>query len=140
MKPLGIKAKVALATSITSILMIALVTVVQMQRVKHDFARVLFTQQTALVARTAEELDDKLTALLEIVAFSARKQPLELGTSPERLRACYQDRAILSLFDELVVYGADDKAIADLPVVPGRVGMYVSDRAYFKQVMYTRRQ
>ena len=139
MKPLGIKAKVALATSITSILMIALVTVVQMQRVKHDFSRVLFTQQTALVARTAEELDDKLTALLEIVAFSARKQPLELGTSAERLRAYYQDRAILSLFDELVVYGADGKAVADLPVVPGRVGMDVSDRAYFKQVMYTRK-
>ena len=139
MKPLGIKAKVALATSITSILMIALVTVVQMQRVKHDFARVLFTQQTALVSRTAEELDDKLTALLEIVAFSARKQPADLGTSPERLRAYYQDRAILSLFDELVVYSADGKAIADMPAVPGRVGMDVSDRAYFKQVMYTRK-
>ncbi|OFA09154.1 hypothetical protein DUPY_01310 [Duganella phyllosphaerae] len=139
MKPLGIKAKVALATSITSIMMIALVTVVQVQRVKQDFSRVLFTQQTALVGRTAEELDDKLTALLEIVAFSARKQPPGLVNSAERLRAYYQDRAILSLFDDLIVYSADGKAIADLPVVPGRAGMDVTDRAYFRQVMTTRK-
>ena len=107
MKPLGIKVKVALATSITSILMIALVTVVQMQRVKQDFARVLFAQQTALVTRTAEELDDKLTSLLGIVAFSARNQPPELAGSPDRLRAYYQDRALLSLFDDLLVIGAN---------------------------------
>ena len=139
MKPLGIKAKVALATSITSIMMIALVTVVQVQRVKQDFSRVLFTQQTALVGRTAEELDDKLTALLEIVAFSARKQPPGLVNSAERLRDYYHDRAILSLFDDLIVYSADGKAIADLPVVPGRAGMDVTDRAYFRQVMTTRK-
>ena len=98
MKPLGIKAKVALATSITSILMIALVTVVQMQRMKTDFTKVLFTQQTALIGRTAEELDDKLTMLLDIIALSARHQPVELAGSTERLRAYYQDRAVLALF------------------------------------------
>jgi len=139
MKPLGIKTKVALATSIISILMIALVTVVQMQRVKQDFARVLFAQQTALVNRTAEELDDKLTALLGIVAFSARNQPPELAGSPERLRAYYQDRAVLALFDDLLVIGADGKVIADFPEVPGRAGLNVADRDYFKQVMYTRK-
>jgi PAS domain S-box-containing protein len=139
MKPLGIKAKVALATSITSILMIALVTVVQMQRVKQDFARVLFTQQTALVTRTAEELDDKLTALLDIVAFSARKQPLDVARSTEQLRTYYQDRAVLALFDDLLVIGANGKVIADLPEVPGRTGLDVTDRDYFKQVMYTKK-
>jgi PAS domain S-box-containing protein len=139
MKPLGIKAKVALATSITSILMIALVTVVQMQRVKQDFARVLFAQQTALVTRTAEELDDKLNALLDIIAFSARKQPLDVASSAEQLRAYYQDRAVLALFDDVLIIGADGKVIADLPEVPGRAGIDVADRDYFKQVMYTRK-
>jgi PAS domain S-box-containing protein len=139
MKPLGIKAKVALATSITSILMIALVTVAQMQRVKQDFARVLFTQQTALVSRTAEEIDDKLTALLDIVAFSARKQPLDVARSTAQLRAYYQDRALLALFDDVLIIGADGKVMADFPEVPGRAGMDVADRDYFKQVMYTRK-
>jgi hypothetical protein len=54
MKPLGIKAKVALATSITSVLMIGLVTLVQTRRMQEDYTRVLFTQQTALINRTAQ--------------------------------------------------------------------------------------
>ncbi|USX14493.1 response regulator [Oxalobacteraceae bacterium OTU3CAMAD1] len=139
MKPLGIKAKVALATSITSILMIALVTVVQMQRMKADFTKVLFTQQTALIGRTAEELDDKLTMLLDIVALSARHQPVEIAGSPERLRAYYQDRAVLALFDDLLVLNPQGMVIADIPVQPGRVGIDASDRAYFQTVMRTRK-
>ncbi|MET0268154.1 MAG: response regulator [Duganella sp.] len=139
MKPLSIKAKVALATSITSILMIALVTVVQMQRVRQDFSRVLYAQQTALVTRTAAELDDKLNALLDILAFSARNQPVEVATSAERLRNYYKDRAVLSLFDDLLIFSAEGKVIADLPAINGRVGIDLSDRDYFKRVMHTRK-
>jgi len=61
MKPLGINVKVALATSIMSIVMIAVVTVLQAQRLREDFTKVLFAQQDALITRTAEDLDDKLT-------------------------------------------------------------------------------
>jgi len=139
MKPPGIKVKVALATSITSILMIALVTVVQTQRMQADFTRVLFAQQTALVNRTAQELDDKLTMLLDIIAMSARHQPAAIAGSTEQLRAYYQDRAVLALFDDLLVLDARGRVIADLPVTPGRVGVDASDRAYFKTVMRTRK-
>jgi PAS domain S-box-containing protein len=139
MKPPGIKVKVALATSITSILMIALVTVVQTQRMQADFTRVLFTQQTALVNRTAQELDDKLTMLLDIIAMSARNQPPAIAGATDQLRAYYQDRAVLALFDDLLVLDARGRVIADLPVTPGRVGVDASDRAYFKAVMRTRK-
>ena len=105
MKPLGIKAKVALVTSITSVLMIGLVTLVQTQRMKADYTRVLFTQQSALVNRTAQELDDKLTMLLDIIALSARNQPPALAASGDKLREYYQDRAVLALFDELNIQG-----------------------------------
>jgi len=139
MKPLGIKAKVALATSVTSILMIALVTVVQMQRMQEDFTKVLFTQQTALINRTAEELDDKLQMLLDIIALSAKNQPPAIAASTEQLRSYYQDRAVLSLFDDLLVLTPQGKVIADLPALPGRVGVDAADRAYFKTVMRTRK-
>ena len=56
MKPLGIKAKVALVTSLTSIAMIALVTMIQVQHMRADFTRVLLSQQSALITRTAAEL------------------------------------------------------------------------------------
>ncbi|NYE62564.1 PAS domain S-box-containing protein [Duganella sp. 1224] len=137
MKPLGIKAKVALVTSITSVLMIGLVTLVQTQRMKADYTRVLFTQQTTLINRTAQELDDKLTMLLDIIALSARNQPPALASSEEQLREYYQNRAVLALFDDLLVISPQGKVISDLPLVPGRVGIDASDRAYFKAVMRT---
>jgi len=139
MKPLGIKAKVALATSITSVLMIGLVTLVQTQRMQEDYTRVLFTQQTALINRTAQDLDDKLTMLLDIIALSARNQPAELGTSAEQLRDYYQNRAVLALFDDLLVASPQGKIISDLPQVPGRVGIDVADREYFRTVLRTRK-
>ncbi|MRW90213.1 response regulator [Duganella sp. FT80W] len=139
MKPLSIKAKVALATSITSVLMIGLVTLVQTRRMQDDYTRVLFTQQTALINRTAQELDDKLTMLLDIIALSARNQPPGLASSTDQLRDYYQNRAVLSLFDDLLVLNPQGQVIADLPVVPGRVGIQAADRAYFKNVMRTRK-
>ncbi|WP_373995379.1 response regulator [Duganella sp. BJB476] len=139
MKSPGIKAKVALATSITSVLMIALVTVVQTHRMQDDFTKVLFSQQTALINRTAEELDDKLLMLLDIVTVSARNQPPAIAHSPGQLRAYYQDRAVLALFDDLLVLSPQGTIIADLPEVPARVGIDAGDRDYFKTVMRTRK-
>ncbi|MTV38480.1 response regulator, partial [Duganella radicis] len=139
MQPLGIKAKVALATSITSVLMIGLVTLVLTRRMQEDYQRVLFTQQTALINHAAQELDDKLTMLLDIIALSARNQPAALGTSAEKLREYYQNRAVLALFDDLLVMDPRGKIISDLPLVPGRVGIDAADRAYFKTVMRTRK-
>jgi PAS domain S-box-containing protein len=138
MKPLGIKVKVALATSITSLVMLACVMALQVQRMQEDFTRVLFAQQTALINRTAEELDDKLNMLLGIIALSARNQPLAIALDPAALRAYYADHAVLSLFDDVLVLDPQGQVIADLPMMPGRTGVNASDRAYFKRVMATR--
>ncbi len=138
MKPLGIKAKVALATTLTSIVMIALVTALQAQRMRADFTRVLFAQQDALVSRTAQDLDDKLAMLRDIVAQSARYQPRELCTNPAGLRGFYENRAVLSLFDDVLVVSPQGIVIADIPALPGRPGTSVADRAYFKLVMAER--
>jgi len=135
MKPLGIKVKVALATSATSIVMVGLLTVLELRRMQDDFTKVLFTQQTALINRTAEELDDKLTMLLGIVALSAQQTPPELMATPQQLRAFYRRGAVLSLFDDLLVLDAHGIVAADLPDQGNRVGVDASDRAYFKRVM-----
>ncbi|MDC8757886.1 response regulator [Janthinobacterium fluminis] len=139
MKPLGIKAKVALATSVTSIVMIALVTVAQMQRMQDDFTRVLLTQQTELVNRTADELDDRLETLLNIISTTARQQPLELMASPGKLRAYYETRAIQALFDDVLLLDARGQILVDVPPMPGRVGKNASDRDFFATVMRTRK-
>jgi two-component system, sensor histidine kinase and response regulator len=139
MKPLGIKAKVALATSLTSIAMIALVTTIQVQRMRDDFTTVLLSQQTALVARTAEELDDKLQMLLDIISQTAQHQPPELMQSASQLRTYYEQRAVLALFDDVLVLDKQGKVVADVPAVPARNGIDVADRDYFQTVMRTRK-
>jgi two-component system, sensor histidine kinase and response regulator len=138
MKPLGIKAKVALATTLTSIVMIALVTALQAQRMRDDFTRVLFAQQDALVRRTGQELDDKLAMLREIVAQSVRYQPRDLCTDPAGLRGFYENRAVLTLFDDVLIANAHGIVIADIPALPARPGVSVADRAYFQRVLAER--
>jgi signal transduction histidine kinase/CheY-like chemotaxis protein/HPt (histidine-containing phosphotransfer) domain-containing protein len=139
MKPLGINVKVALAASVTYIVMIAVVTVLQAQRLREDFTKVLFAQQDALVARTAEELDDKLTALLDVIAQSARKQPRRLFGDPAGLRDWYEERAMLSMFDDIIVMDAAGTVVADVPRIEGRTGISVGDREYFRKVVETRK-
>ena len=138
MKPLGIKAKVALATSLTSIAMIALVTLVQVQRMRDDFTKVLLSQQTAMIERTAEELDDKLGMLLDVISETARRQPPALMEQPAQLRQYYEQRAMLALFDDVLVLDARGKVISDVPEVPGRTDTSAADRDYFKTIMRTR--
>jgi PAS domain S-box-containing protein len=139
MKPLGIKTKVALATSLASVVMIALVTAIQSAHMQRDFTDFLFAQQTALINRTAEELDDKLAMLRDIVSEKARHQPLSLLESPRRLREHYSASVLLSLFDDILVLDKRGVIVADLPAVPGRTGVDASDRAYFKIVQATHR-
>jgi len=139
MKPLGINVKVALATSITSIVMVAVVTVLQAQRLREDFSRVLFAQQDALITRTAEDLDDKLTALLDVIAQSARKQPRSLMNNPAALRNWYEERAMLSMFDDVIVIDSAGSVVADVPHIAGREKVSVADREYFRKVLETRK-
>jgi two-component system, sensor histidine kinase and response regulator len=139
MKPLGINVKVALATSITSIVMVAVVTVLQAQRLREDFTRVLFAQQDALITRTAEDLDDKLTALLDVIAQSARKQPRSLMNNPAALRNWYEERAMLSMFDDVIVIDSTGSVVADVPHIAGREKVSVADREYFRKVLETRK-
>ena len=138
MKPLGIKAKVALATSLTSIAMIALVTMVQVKHMRDDFTQVLLSQQTALIERTADELDDKLAMLLDIITQTARHQPPTLMADAGALREYYTQRAMLALFDDVLVLDTQGKVVANVPEVQGRNGVDVADRAYFQTVMRTK--
>ena len=126
MKPLGIKAKVALATSLTSIAMIALVTMIQVKHMRDDFTQVLLSQQTALIERTADELDDKLAMLLDIITQTARHQPPTLMADPAQLREYYTQRAMLALFDDVLVLDTQGKVVANVPEVQGRQGVTVS--------------
>jgi len=139
MSSLSIKFKIALATSVTTVIMIAFVTAMQIRQMRDDFTRVLYDQQTALINRTAEELDDKLTLLIDILRRSADHLPREALGSPAELRRYYEERAILALFDDILILNARGDVVADAPEVAGRTNVNAADREYFKKVMQTRK-
>ncbi|MFZ6648163.1 response regulator [Undibacterium sp. TJN25] len=138
MNPLSIKVKIALATIVTTVVMIALVTAIQIRQMREDFTRVLYDQQTALVNRTAEELDDKLSLLIDILKRSADHVPREMLGSPSRLRQYYEERAILALFDDILILNTKGDVICDVPELAGRTKVSAADRGYFKKVMQTK--
>ena len=110
--------------------MIALVTTAQIQRMREDFTKVLFSQQTALINRTAEELDDKLGMLLDTLTLAAKQQPRDLTGSADTLRDYYSRNAILALFDDLTVLDPRGEVTAAVPPLPGRVCPASPDRPH----------
>jgi signal transduction histidine kinase/DNA-binding response OmpR family regulator len=136
---LSIRNQVALAASVACAVTIMLLTGLQLAQMRDDFTHVLYDQQTALINRTAEELDDKLSTLLAVLARAADNQPHELAGKSAELRAFYSKRSILALFDDVLVIDPSGHIVADIPEVAGRAGIDVSDRAFFKRVLETRK-
>ncbi|MES2150170.1 MAG: response regulator [Pseudomonadota bacterium] len=137
MKRPGIKAKVALTAGVASALTIMLLTALQLVQMRDDFRSVLFDQQSALVGRTAEELDDKLSGLQALLVRAAAGTPRALLAEPQALRHHHEQSALLAAFDDLLVLDREGRILADAPLVAGRVGISAADRDFFKQAMAT---
>src|SRR5436309_1005842 len=139
-KPMSIKLKVALGTTALWLVLIGLLIALELASMRRDFARVLADQQTLLVARAAEDLDNKLSQSLDALSRSAANLPVSLADSPAKLRAFYGERpAVLALFDDLLLIDNSGQVIADLPALPGRTQVNVADRQFFQRVLATGR-
>src|SRR5450830_2045150 len=77
--------------------------------------------------------------LIDIISQTAQHQPPELMQKPSELRTYYEQRAVLALFDDVLVLDKQGKVVVDVPELPERNGIDVADREYFKTVMRTRR-
>jgi PAS domain S-box-containing protein len=137
MKSLSIKQKVAASVALLAMMLIGLVTGIQLHFMRLDIARMLSDQQFSLVSRQAEDLDNKLTLHLDVLTRSAANLPANLLESPQQLRTFYQQRAMLALFDDVLVIGANGQVIADIPEMPGRTQVNAADRIYFQEVIRT---
>ena len=136
--PTTIRARVALGAALLWLLVVGLVTVVLLDSMRTDFARVLAAQQDSLVEHVADELDAKLAQNLDVLRRSAELVPTDALGSPERLRGLYEhDAALLALFDDVLVIDATGRVVADVPALPGRAGINAADRGFFQRVMRT---
>jgi diguanylate cyclase (GGDEF)-like protein/PAS domain S-box-containing protein len=138
MKQISIKWKFALGASALALALIALISFVQATFLRRDIIELVSTQQFALATRVAQDLDADLNFSLAAIARSAEAMPRHLLTNPEKFRQFYAERpAMLMLFSDILLVGADGKVISDQPQIDGRTAIDVSDRKYFKDVMAT---
>ena len=135
--PSGIKAKTALAITIGAMAIVILLTSVQTYFLQQDLKQTIGSQQLSLISRIADEVDDKLANLHSAIGALAKALPPHLLREPEALTRYLMDRpAILTVFDGLMVIGADGHAIVN-PQKPDLRGMYFGDRAYVSQTLKT---
>jgi diguanylate cyclase (GGDEF)-like protein len=140
MKAISIKWKVAIAAAVFSVLSVILAGAIQLHFLRDDLRRVLSDEQFSLVTRTAGELDAKFDANVEALSLSAVNLSLAELNSPEAFRHYFEVRpAMVSLFGDLALLSPEGITLADVPQLPGRVGLSAADREFFKRVVATKK-
>jgi diguanylate cyclase len=99
---------------------------------RKDLATVVESQQLALASYVARDVDDKIVQRQALLERLAAAMPPELLEQPEKLRAWLRERyEYQPLFSAgLFVVDVRGVALADYPVLEGRVGTDYSDRDY----------
>jgi diguanylate cyclase (GGDEF)-like protein/PAS domain S-box-containing protein len=131
----SIKTKVTLIVTICVVTLLVLVSALATYQVKKDFREVLGNQQLTLVARMADDIDEKLGSAHAVLVGASRTIPLEIAGDPARLRKTLEARTALQLlFDNLVVFSPTGVTLVDFRRT-GLEGTNVSDREFFKKVI-----
>jgi signal transduction histidine kinase len=135
----SVKTKVTLVATLLFLLSLLLVSAVQLYYVKTEMRTVLAEQQHALVARVADELDQKLVVNRDFVEAGTKTIPPEFIEDVGRLQKWAAERhGLRAIFSDVFVISVKGAVLADTPP-RGRHGIDVSDREYFRTTVETRK-
>jgi PAS domain S-box-containing protein len=100
------------------------------QMLRKDMERLLGEQQSSTVTIVAAQINQELIKRLQALELIAGGIDAPLLNNPAALRKRLEDRPILSILFSGGTFaaGVDGTAIADFPVVPGRVGTNYFER------------
>src|SRR5260221_1588869 len=136
---LSVKTKVTLMATLLFLIALLLVSSIQLYYVKSEMRTVLAEQQHALVARVADEIDQKLQAHLKLIEANSKVLSPALVENTAELQKWAQERnGLRSLFSDIFVISAKGVVLVDVPARDRR-GIDVSDREYFRTTVETRR-
>jgi signal transduction histidine kinase len=98
-------------------------------------------QQSMLVARIADELDQKMIFSQDTLITASRSiNPKIISTPSKAEEFLYNNLALISIFDNGVfLFTSDGKMIAETSQKPSRIGMDFSYREYMKRTIATKR-
>ncbi|WP_174875366.1 diguanylate cyclase domain-containing protein [Vogesella oryzae] len=132
--PGSLQARLALFCALAILLVSLLLcgTAYQQDRARLREQQLHYTEE--IVSRLADDIDERVRSrqvLLEQAAAS-----LQPSIDDIRLNGAVilrQFHYLKGSFGSVVLYDADGRIVADYPALPGRVGLQLGDRAYFRQ-------
>jgi diguanylate cyclase (GGDEF)-like protein/PAS domain S-box-containing protein len=135
----SLKTKVTLIVTASVVALLSVVSALEMVRVKADLSELLGNQQTTLVSRMADEIDEKLRSTHAVLIAMAKTLPAEIAASPPQLRKNLEGRTGMQLvFDNLLVFSPTGMTLVDFGAT-GLQGASVSNREFFQRAIADRK-
>jgi diguanylate cyclase (GGDEF)-like protein/PAS domain S-box-containing protein len=135
-KLLSIKSRVTLIATAALLGLLALVSAVQLSFFKVELRQVLESQQTTLVSRVADDIDQTLLLRLNALVSLAKILPAKaLGRAGIMQKDLESRPGLQSEFDALSVVAADGRFVAAVPYDKGRATINLGDRPWIREVL-----
>lgn len=135
MKP-TLKSQAAIMATVISVTLVSLFGWSQREPIRREMMAQIQAQQTALVRESADDLRQRLDIYLGVLERTALQMHTVRFDTPAQAAAFFQSiRPASGLFDGVFLATAAGKVTATSSPRPGVVGLDITDRDYFKQIL-----
>lgn len=136
--PMSLKLKLTLGAITIGLLLLLVHSLGQFYALRGNLAERIANEQFQLVSELANHFDEELTERLTALAQSALAVPQDkLGDLKGLEQHLQNEKALLSLFDDLYLFDAKGVLLVDWPLKPGRRGLDMISRDYIQGVRNT---
>ncbi len=137
---LSLKLKLTVGAVLLGVALLLAQSVLQFYALRSEVLGRIEAQQFHLLSELAGHLDQEISERLTAVAQAGTVVTPSMMSDPDGLEAhLRREAALLSLVDDLYVFDAHGRLLADWPAKPGRRGLDMGGRDYVRQVRATLR-
>lgn len=138
MKNLSLKLQLSLGAMALAVALLLAQFALQFQVMRTDIVQRIEKHEFRQLSELASHLDEKLQDSISMLAQVARNVPMASMGQLDSLEKFVQDeKALLTVFDDLYVFDAKGVLLVDWPVKPGRRTLDMSARDYIQGVIKT---
>ncbi len=136
---LSLRSRIVAAVLLTMLAATVSVTLVSLSLGRQDMKEVIAAEQSVLLTRTADQIDQKFERRLAALALLAKKIIQVNAEGSEALQRYLENQSELSVwFDNLLLAGADGTILANMNSPASRAGVNVAGREYFQNTLSIR--
>jgi signal transduction histidine kinase/DNA-binding response OmpR family regulator len=138
MKNLSIKLQLSLSAMAMAVLLLLVQFAVQFQLMRTDIVQRIEKHEFRQLSDLASHIDEKLQNSIDMLSNVALHAPsVDIGQLDSLEKFVKNERALLTVFDDLYVFDAKGVLLVDWPAKPGRRTLDMSGRDYIQSVIKT---